>query len=382
MSTPLELSVIVTTYQRPGHLRRCLLSLAAQQGVAGKFEVIVVDDGSRDGTADMVARTAREVGYPLEFITHPHDGFQVGRCRNSGIRAARAPYLVFVDGDCLLPPNHLAAQLAARRTGVALAGDCFRLDQATTERISDGDVLSGRFMEWVEPMGRKFVRRTRRKMTFYQALRHPSRPKIVGWSMAMWRDQLERINGFDEQYRGWGCEDDDLGIRLRQSGARVLTSLSYTHAYHMWHPFDVSAPKQWVEGANVDYFRRPLRLARCLVGMERRTLAQIAVRVIADQRQASLASELFPWRDRQSPTPELEVLLWPCRGARFSSNADCRIVAARQGERVPWSIRRSSHATISLGARDDAAAVRRQIEQLLGVPDSKGHEAPSAASAA
>jgi GT2 family glycosyltransferase len=382
VSTPFELSVIVTTYQRPGHLRRCLLSLAAQQGVTGKFEVIVVDDGSRDGTADMVARTAREVAYPLKFITHPHDGFQVGRCRNSGIRAARAPYIVFVDGDCLLPPNHLAAQLAARRPGVARAGDCFRLDKATTQRIGDADVLSGRFMECVAPQGRSFFRRLHRKMLWYQALRHPSRPKIVGWSMAMWREQLQRINGFDEQYRGWGCEDDDLGIRLRQSGVRVLTSLGYTHAYHMWHPFDVTAPKQWTEGANVDYFRRPLRLSQCLVGMERRSLGQLSVRVIADHRQAALASELFPWRDQQPATTELEVLLWPCRHGRFSPSADCRIVAAREGVRLPWSLRRAAHATIDLGPRDDAASVRRQIESLLGVPAAVGQKTPAASSAA
>jgi glycosyltransferase involved in cell wall biosynthesis len=381
LATPFELSVIVTTYQRPGHLRRCLLSLAAQQGVAGKFEVIVVDDGSRDGTAEMVARTAREVGYPLQFITHPHEGFQVGRCRNSGIRASRAPYIVFVDGDCLLPPDHLAAQLAARRPGVARAGDCFRLDQPTTERIGDADVLSGRFMEWVAPQGRIFFRRLHRKMLCYQALRHSSRPKIVGWSMAMWRDQLERINGFDEQYRGWGCEDDDLGIRLRQSGARVLTSLGYTHTYHMWHPFDVTAPKQWAEGANVDYFRRPLRLSRCLIGIERRSLGQLAVRVVADGRQSELANELFPWRDRQSATPELEVLLWPCKAGRFSPHADCRVAVAREGHKVPWSIRRAAHATIRLGSRDGAPALRRQIEQLLGAPASVGRKAASSSAA-
>jgi hypothetical protein len=197
----------------------------------------------------------------------------------------------------------------------------------------------------------------------------------------MWRDQLERINGFDQQYRGWGCEDDDLGIRLRQSGARVLTLLGYTHAYHLWHPIDVTAPKQWSDGVNVDYFRRPLRLTRCLAGIERRSLAQLAVRVVADNRQSELADQLFPWRDRGAPRPELEVLFWPCKAGRFSSAADCRVVVAREGERIPWSIRRSAHAAIRMDSPDEASAVRGQIEQLLGAPAPVGQQAAASSAA-
>jgi glycosyltransferase involved in cell wall biosynthesis len=372
---PFDLSVIVTTYQRPGHLRRCLLSLAAQQDVAGQFEVIVVDDGSRDATPDVVARTAREVNYPIEFITHEHNGFQAGRCRNSGIRAARAPYLVFLDGDLILPPTHLAAQLAARQLGVVRAGDCLRLDQATSERITDADVRSGRFLDWVARSGKSFVRRTYGKMLFYQAMRHPAKPKIVGWNMGIWREQLERINGFDEQYRGWGCEDDDLGIRLRQSGARVVTSLGHTHAYHLWHPLDVTAPNTWAEGVNIEYFQRPLRLARCLVGLERRSLAQVAIRVIADDEHAPLAGDIFPWRDRHAPRPELEVLICPSRRMRFSHDADCRVLVARVGDHIPRQVRHSAHATVLMEGRQDAANVRGRIEQLLGVPNARGQYA-------
>jgi glycosyltransferase involved in cell wall biosynthesis len=382
LSTLLELSVIVTTYQRPGHLRRCLLSLAAQQHMAGQFEVIVVDDGSRDSTSEMVARTAREVPYHLRFITHPHDGFQVGRCRNSGIRAARAPYLLFIDGDLVLPPDHLAAQLAARRPGIARAGDCLRLDEETTQRIAEADVLSGRALQRLAPLGKAFARRTHRKMLYYQALRHPAKPKIVGWNMAMGRDEIQRINGFDEQFRGWGCEDDDLGVRLRQSGVRVLSSLGHTHAYHQWHPIDATAPNTWANGVNIQYFQRPLQLSRCLEGIERRSLAGLAVRIQAGPEHADLAREIFPWREQRCASPELDVLVCPVRGMHFSPGADCRVLVLRDQSRPPRSLRRSAHATVVVGPRDDAAGVRRHIETLLGVPtDAREPQAarPSAA---
>ena len=57
--SPFEVAVIVTTFERPGHVRRALESISFQQDVAGKFEVVVVDDGSRDETSQVVAEFAR-----------------------------------------------------------------------------------------------------------------------------------------------------------------------------------------------------------------------------------------------------------------------------------------------------------------------------------
>ncbi len=103
----MELAVIVSTFERPGHLSRCLASLEAQRGVDGLFEVVVTDDGSRDTTLRLIADTARRVSFPLTFTTHQHDGFRLARCRNEGVAASTAPYLLFTDGDCILPPDHL-----------------------------------------------------------------------------------------------------------------------------------------------------------------------------------------------------------------------------------------------------------------------------------
>lgn len=367
-ATP-EISVIVSSYQRPGHLRRCLASLDVQREVTGQFEVIVVDDGSRDETPDVVARTAREVGYRLTYITHPHEGYQLSRCRNSGIRAAQAPYLLFTDGDCLFPPDHLGGHLNARKVGVVRAGDCLRFDQATSEQIDEAKVRSGKYLEGVADASAKFRRRAVAKARFHQIFRRRDRPKLTGWNIAAWRDQLVRVNGFDERYRSWGCEDDDLAARLRVSGARIQTAVGHTHAYHLWHPIDPTAPKTWRDGANVGYHRRQLRLTRCLMGLAPRTLDQAAVRITASDEHAAVARQMFPSARTQSAAPDLEILFWPC-GKGFSRDADCRVLVHRAGDQIPRSISRRAHATISIPHWNDAAAARRQLEALLGLSET------------
>ncbi len=107
MPTEPQLSVILTTYHRPAHLERCLHCLTLQQGMDGKFEVIVADDGSQDNTEQVVRSVARTAAFPVKWVTHPHRGFRAALCRNDGVRASSAPYLVFVDCDCLFPRDHL-----------------------------------------------------------------------------------------------------------------------------------------------------------------------------------------------------------------------------------------------------------------------------------
>jgi GT2 family glycosyltransferase len=83
----------------------------------------------------------------------------------------------------------------------------------------------------------------------------------------VWRSDFERINGFDERFVGWGCEDDDLGERLRRSGVKIASILGFTHVIHMWHPTDPSRPARWGEGANVEYLLRHDKPIRCALGL-------------------------------------------------------------------------------------------------------------------
>jgi GT2 family glycosyltransferase len=267
MASKLEISVILTTYQRPEHLERSLVSLDRQHGMDGKYEVVVSDDGSADRTKSVVEAFARKASFPLIWTSHPHTGFRVALCRNDGVRVSNAPYLLFTDSDCLFPEDHLQKHVLARRPGIIRAGDCYRLEQDVTERIDAAAIISGAYKKWISLDERRRIYRKRIKESFYQLVRHSTKPKLTGFNIGISREDLEAVNGFDESFVGWGCEDDDLAFRLRKSGRRIASVLPYTHGYHMWHPSTPSRPERWADGPNVGRLQneRPIRCAMGLV---------------------------------------------------------------------------------------------------------------------
>jgi glycosyltransferase involved in cell wall biosynthesis len=109
-----DISVVVPTYNRAHTLPASLQSLLAQEGAeAGRpldLEVIVVDDGSTDGTAAALAGWAEP---RLHVLARPHAG--IAAARNAGIAAARAPVIAFHDSDDLALPGRLAVPLAYLR---------------------------------------------------------------------------------------------------------------------------------------------------------------------------------------------------------------------------------------------------------------------------
>jgi glycosyltransferase involved in cell wall biosynthesis len=98
-----RVSVIVATHNDLDNLRACLASLARQTYPATAFEVVLVDDGSTDGTSDAVGREHPDV----RLVTKPNEGAEIAR--NCGVDASTGEVVAFLDSDCVAPPGWLRA---------------------------------------------------------------------------------------------------------------------------------------------------------------------------------------------------------------------------------------------------------------------------------
>lgn len=225
------MSLLVATYNWPQAL--ALVLAAVRQQTMLPQEVLIADDGSGSDTRALIEREARTFPVPLVHVWHEDRGFRAAAIRNQAIAQSRGDYVVQIDGDIVLHPGALAAHAAWARRGSFVQGSRALLTEArTAELLRTGLVPLGPFARGVE----------RRLNAWYAPwLAGMSRgtrdtiERIRGCHIAFWRDDLLRVNGYDEAYEGWGREDSDLTLRLGNAGI-VRRNLKFAAvAFHLWH---------------------------------------------------------------------------------------------------------------------------------------------------
>lgn len=361
------ISLIVNTYMKPRHLRLVLDSIEHQEGVDGQFEVVISDDGSTDETASMVAKRAAVAPFRLAFTSRPHDGFRLARVRNDGARIARGDRLLFLDGDCLLPRDHVAVHLTRCQKGVATGGDCARLSEEQSRAIDPSTLDQATVRNLIPAAEQRALQRRLRKWRWYSLIRHPTKPRLVGNNICIHRRDYERVNGFDERFVGWGQEDDDITLRLRAAGVRLETVLDRTCSLHVWHPTDPTATARWRDGANVAYFLRRGRLTRCRQGLIPRAIHELDWRLPADlldtasgQGVARLVQESRKGGYPQGTAAtagrhtamksEIDLVIRPGTGMFRGSRArgECRVLIIEGDARAEKNVRSAADRTIHL----------------------------------
>jgi glycosyltransferase involved in cell wall biosynthesis len=247
-------SLIITTYNSPKYLDWSLASVAWQ--VLRPVQVIVADDGSRPETQRVVEKWRPVLTCPLIHSFQPDDGFRLARSRNLASQKAIGEWVVFVDGDCVMPSNFLS-NLSQLFEGSGLVfGSRKLLSSIETEKLLSSAPDYG----LVESMfsGRKFFEVP---LGFLRTFPARSWRNVRGFLMALRRDDLSVIGGFDENYRGWGLEDSEFAIRAKRSGLTLIDSRYKTSLVHLHHP----EPPGDVKSDNQDMFMRLIKDEACLV---------------------------------------------------------------------------------------------------------------------
>jgi len=234
------ISVIVTTYNREDALATALSALSRQRDRG--FEVVIADDGSSPATAAVVEHWRPQLGVPLGQVWQADCGFRAAEIRNRAILACRGDYCVFLDGDCIARPDFIATHRRLAEAGWFVTGNRVLLSPALTADVLREGLQPDRWRasDWINRRMRGGVNR------LAAVLRLPLGPirRLAArqWrgarscNLAVWRRDLDRVDGFDASFSGWGREDSDLLIRLLHAGVRRKDGRFATGVIHLWHP--------------------------------------------------------------------------------------------------------------------------------------------------
>jgi len=232
------ISVIISVYNRPDALGAVLRGLSRQTD--GNFEVIASDDGSPPSTAAVVQSWKNRIGVPLAHVWHEHRGFRAPEISNRAILKSRGAYCVFLDGDCIPRPGFIAAHRRLAEPGWFVFGNRILMNEVlTTACLQDG----------IEPETWTFPDFMRRRADINRLTPLISLPLGVlrklssqNWesvrtcNLAAWRSDLDKVNGQEGLYVGWGPHDSDLAVRLIRSGCRRKDGRFATGVLHLAHP--------------------------------------------------------------------------------------------------------------------------------------------------
>ncbi len=232
-------AVILTTYNRPDALRAVLEGYLHQD--RARFELIVADDGSTPDTRELVERYAVRASFPITHVWHEDRGFRAGAIRNRALAATRAKYVIFTDGDCVPRASFVSRHCALAERGRFLAGNRMLLTERFTRRVLAEQLPIHAWSggQWMGARLRGDVNRVLPLVALPDsALRRRAPGRWEGvktCNFSTWRDDLVRVNGFDEAYSGWGLEDSDLVIRLLHAGVKHKSARFATPLFHLWH---------------------------------------------------------------------------------------------------------------------------------------------------
>jgi glycosyltransferase involved in cell wall biosynthesis len=233
------ISVIVTTYNREDALDAALRALARQTD--RDFEIVVADDGSRAETARVVAGWTSRLALPVQHVWHAHDGFRGGEIRNRGIRASSGKLCIFLDGDCLARDDFVATHRRLAEPGWFVTGNRILLSRALTEAVLAEGLTAETWnfaalaREHLRDGANRLLPALRLPLGFLRKFPRRNWRGAQTCNLAVARSDLDRIDGFDASYTGWGLEDSDLVVRLLHAGIRRKDGRFATGVLHLWH---------------------------------------------------------------------------------------------------------------------------------------------------
>ncbi|WP_321516481.1 glycosyltransferase family 2 protein [Marinifilum fragile] len=228
-----KIALLITTYNSPKFLDLVFRSILKQ--TVNPYEIVIGDDGSKEDTKKLIDSYRDQFPFEIKHVWQEDDGFQRCRILNKAIAQVSADYIIQLDGDVMLHPRFIEDHLTVIKPKQLVCGNrCFVLKSKTEKLVNDPSNISLNLLNVKKR--KRFFRIPFLSSLFKNKRNNTSRKGNVGCHMAYWKEDMVNINGYNEDFVGWGYEDIEMVERLMNSGVKKTTLLMMALQYHLWHP--------------------------------------------------------------------------------------------------------------------------------------------------
>lgn len=228
----MKVSIIITTYNRPENLKRVIHGYLHQTLLPD--EIIIADDGSTEETSIMVKKIQKKATVRVLHVWHEDKGFRAAQIRNKAVVQSQGEYLILCDDDTIPAPALVQDHLKYAEEGHFIQGHRVLLGQKISKYFRLRDISLFNLIR---------LSMKRQVNNVLNAMRLPIPFIIVSQKLegirscniSFFKKDFIAINGFNEDFEGWGKEDSELVVRFYKYGLKRKDVKFRACCYHLYH---------------------------------------------------------------------------------------------------------------------------------------------------
>jgi glycosyltransferase involved in cell wall biosynthesis len=227
----MSVSLIITTYNRPDALLLVLRSIEGQ--VILPDEVIIADDGSHRESQKLITDFRQSSNLNIIHSWQEDKGFRAAKSRNKAISKSNFDYIVLIDGDLILHPEFINDHINQAQIGYFVQGSRVLLTQDKTMQTLDQQKINFSLLS-NGLQNRKNAIHSNILSRLFSNKKNTLRG-IKSCNLAFFKQDFISVNGFNNEFEGWGREDSEFIMRLLNSGINRKNVRFNAIQFHLWH---------------------------------------------------------------------------------------------------------------------------------------------------
>jgi glycosyltransferase involved in cell wall biosynthesis len=226
----MKITVVVTTYNRPDFLGKVLEGYQHQRRFPD--ELVVADDGSGPATKEVVDAYRRRSCFPVLHAWQEDIGVRECHVRNLATRQSSGDYVIYTDGDCIPGPWFVRDHEVLAAPGWFVQGRRFMVQAKGNAEVTGRE--RGHQLLWLWLRGG--IRKPHHVLHIPGlAFRRRNATRVRACNLAVWREDVNRINGWNEKFVGYWRQDSEFVVRLLRAGVKRKDALFSTALFHLHH---------------------------------------------------------------------------------------------------------------------------------------------------